>query len=120
MIESCDMTTALQGTKLFAPAARARLVHRPRLLERLRAIQSPGCKALLISAPAGSGKSTLVIQWLASQQSSPVGWVSLDERDNQPTLFFGYLVAALQTVLPGAGSEALAILTLPGQTWKRS
>jgi LuxR family transcriptional regulator, maltose regulon positive regulatory protein len=108
------MTTLLQRTKLFAPAARARLVHRPRLLERLQAIQSPGCKALLISAPAGSGKSTLVIQWLASQQSSPVGWVSLDERDNQPALFFGYLVAALQTVLPGAGSEALVILKLPG------
>jgi LuxR family maltose regulon positive regulatory protein len=43
-----------------------------------------------------------------------VGCVSLDERDNQPALFFGYLVAALQTVLPGAGSEALAILKLPG------
>jgi hypothetical protein len=67
MIESCDMTTPLQGTKLFAPAARAQLVHRPRLLERLQAIQLPGCKALVISAPAGSGKSTLVIQCLASQ-----------------------------------------------------
>ncbi|HSL45388.1 MAG TPA: LuxR C-terminal-related transcriptional regulator [Anaerolineales bacterium] len=108
------MTISLQRTKLFPPAARAQLVERPRLLERLNAIQSPGCKAVLISAPAGSGKTTLVSQWLAEQIGSSAGWVSLDERDNQPALFFGYLVAALQTVLPGAGGEALPLLHLPG------
>lgn len=114
MIESSDMTTPLQRTKLFAPAARAQLVERPRLIERLNAVCSSGCKAALILASAGSGKSTLVIQWLATQKSAPAAWVSLDERDNQPVLFFGYLVAALQTVLPEAGSEALALLQLPG------
>lgn len=108
------MTTPLQKTKLFAPAARARLVARTRLLERLNAIQTPGYKAALISAPAGSGKTTLVIQWLVSQPGWPAGWVSLDERDNLPARFFSYLVAALQTVLPGAGSEAQALLQLPG------
>jgi len=114
MIESKDMTTSLQRTKLFAPAARAKLVERPRLIERLNAVCSSGCKAALILASAGSGKSTLVIQWLATQKSAPAAWVSLDERDNQPVLFFGYLVAALQTVLPGTGSEALALVQLPG------
>ena len=47
-------------------------------------------------------------------EARPAGWVSLDERDNQPVLFFNYLVAALQTVLPGTGSEALALVQLPG------
>jgi len=108
------MTTPLQRTKLFAPAARAQLVERPRLMERLNAIQSPACKAVLISAPAGSGKTTLVIQWLASHGGGLTAWVSLDERDNQPALFFGYLVAALETVLPGTGSGALALVQMPG------
>lgn len=114
MIESGDMTLPLQSTKLFAPAVRARLVERPRLMERLNSVQSSGRKAVLVSAPAGSGKTTLVVQWLASQTNWPIGWVSLDERDNLPARFFAYLVAALQTVLPEAGSEALALLGLPG------
>ncbi len=108
------MAIQLQKTKLFPPTARTRLVDRPRLLERLDAILSPGCKLALVSAPAGSGKTTLVIQWLTNQASLPTGWVSLDERDNQPGLFFGYLFAALQTILPAVGSEALALLQLPG------
>jgi LuxR family maltose regulon positive regulatory protein len=83
-------------------------------MERLNSIQSSGRKAVLVSAPAGSGKTTLVVQWLASQTNWPIGWVSLDERDNLPARFFAYLVAALQTVLPEAGSEALALLQLPG------
>jgi LuxR family transcriptional regulator, maltose regulon positive regulatory protein len=108
------MTTPLQRTKLFAPAARARLVDRPRLMERLDAVYSPGSKAVIISAPAGSGKTTLANQWLASQTALAAGWVSLDERDNRPALFFSYLIAAVQTILPGTGSESLALLQLPG------
>jgi LuxR family transcriptional regulator, maltose regulon positive regulatory protein len=114
MIKFKHMTAQLQKTKLFAPATRTRLVGRSRLLERLNEIQLPGFKAALISAPAGSGKTTLVIQWIESQINLPAAWISLDERDNLPERFFGYLISALQMIIPGAGIEAQPLLKLPG------
>ncbi|MFM8320230.1 MAG: LuxR C-terminal-related transcriptional regulator [Chloroflexota bacterium] len=107
------MGAALQKTKLFLPTPPARLVERPRLLERLDGLGAPGCRVGLISAPAGSGKTTLATQWLA-HLGWPVGWLSLDARDNQPARFFAYLIAALQQIVPGAGEPALALLGLPG------
>jgi LuxR family maltose regulon positive regulatory protein len=107
------MNTPLQKTKLFLPTSRARLVERPRLVDRLNIICSEGCRLVLISAPAGSGKTTVIGQWL-SQLDRPYGWVSLDTRDNSPARFFSYLIAALQTIRPGAGNEAQALLELPG------
>ena len=106
------MSLSILKTKLFLPAGRAWLVERPRLLERLDAAQLDGCRAVLVSAAAGSGKTTVVVQWLR-RLGWPVGWVSLDERDNLPARFFSYLIAALQAVAPGAGAEAGALLDLP-------
>jgi len=108
------MKSVVQKTKLYFPSARAQLVDRPRLLEPLNALQTPGRRVGLISAPAGSGKTTLVVQWLAGQQGWPAGWVSLDSRDNQPSRFFTYFIAALQTIIPEAGKAALDLLKLPG------
>ena len=108
------MSMILQKTKLFPPVNRYRLVDRLRLMERLDDILLPDCKLAIISGPAGSGKTTLINQWLASKQDLPAAWVSLDERDNQPALIFRYLVTGLQSILPGIGSEALALLQLPG------
>jgi LuxR family transcriptional regulator, maltose regulon positive regulatory protein len=111
------MPNPLQKTKLFIPPARARLVQRSRLTGALDGLWAEGCRAAVISAPAGSGKTTLVVQWLA-QLGRPVGWLSLDGRDNAPPRFFAYLVAALRAALPGAGSsafqEVLALVNLPG------
>jgi LuxR family maltose regulon positive regulatory protein len=54
-------------------------------------------KLTLISAPAGFGKTTLVSEWIADC-GRPVAWVSLDERDDDPSRFLTYLIAALQTI----------------------
>ena len=108
------MKDVIQKTKLNFPIPRAQLVDRPRLLEQLDTILSPGYQMGLISAPAGSGKTTLVVQWLAGQPGQHTGWVSLDVRDNQPARFFTYFIAALQTILPETGKEALELLQLPG------
>ncbi|PKO04818.1 MAG: hypothetical protein CVU41_15135 [Chloroflexi bacterium HGW-Chloroflexi-3] len=89
------MISPLQKTKLFAPTSRTRWVGQPRLSDHLNAILSPGCKAALLSAPAGSGMTTIAIQWLVSQKGLPAAWVLLDERDNQPALFFRYLIIFL-------------------------
>ncbi len=107
------MGTLLQKTKLYLPTPRTKLVERPRLMDQLDAAQSAECQAVLVSAPAGSGKTTVIAQWLG-RLGWPVGWVSLDGRDNQPRRFFDYLIAALQTVVPETGKDVLALLELPG------
>ena len=91
------MTATILATKLYVPPARLKVVLRPRLIARLNEglQRTPG--VTLISASAGSGKSTLVSEWVASC-GRPVAWLSLDEGDNDLTRFLLYLVAALQTL----------------------
>ena len=83
------------------------MISRPRLTERLQA--SSNQKVTLISAPAGFGKTTLVGEWI-TEGRRPVGWVSLDEGDNDPTRFWAYFVAALQTLEVNLGKDGLAML----------
>jgi LuxR family maltose regulon positive regulatory protein len=63
----------------------------------------------LIAAPAGSGKTTIIAQWL-QQANCAAAWFSLDERDNDTATFLRYLVAAFQTIVPHAGTTLLALL----------
>ena len=107
------MASLLLETKLYIPKLRRALVARPRLSERLsRGVES---KLTVISAPAGFGKTTLLAEWLASASAgeSSAAWLSLDPADNQPASFWSYLVAALQTVVPGVGASALSLLQGP-------
>jgi LuxR family maltose regulon positive regulatory protein len=96
------MSSPILATKLYIPPPRAKIVLRPRLIERLNEGLSAGCKLTLISASAGFGKTTLVSAWIASC-GRPVAWLSLDEGDNDPARFLTYLVAALQTLPPKTG-----------------
>ena len=105
------------GTKLHVPAMRRRLVPRPRLTGRLRGDPSSLPRLVLVSAPAGFGKTTLLAQWLASgergeAESEPprVAWLSLDAEDSELRRFLTHLVAAIQTSSPEVGAEALALL----------
>jgi LuxR family maltose regulon positive regulatory protein len=113
------VSTPLLTTKLYIPPLRPEWVPRPHLVERLNASLGPGSlgfarKLTLLSAPAGSGKTTLVTAWLSDLRLRTsdlrLGWLSLDEADNDPLRFFAYLVAALQTVDPQVGQEALRLL----------
>ena len=109
------------GTKLHVPAMRRRLVPRPRLTDRLRAEPTSMPRLVLVSAPAGFGKTTLIAQWLASGEhgeaepepagpSPRVAWLSLDAGDSELRRFLTHLVAAMQATSPGLGAEALALL----------
>ena len=89
------MKAGLLATKLHIPSVRRGLVSRSRLIERLNA--GLARKLILVSAPAGFGKTTLLSAWTANC-GRPVAWLSLDERDNDPARFLAYLVAALRTV----------------------
>ena len=68
-------------------------------------------RLVLVSAPAGFGKTTLIAQWLAPAGQSPrVAWLSLDAEDSELRRFVTHLVAAIQTSSPQVGAEALALL----------
>ena len=94
------VSTPVLATKLFAPARRSQLVARPMLGERLDTTLDAGHRLTLVSAPAGFGKSTLLSDWLTGlnqrQKNTRVGWLSLDDGDNDLTRFMAHLVAALQ------------------------
>jgi LuxR family transcriptional regulator, maltose regulon positive regulatory protein len=95
------VSTPVLATKLFPPARRRKLVARPRIAERLDTTLDPGHRLTLVSAPAGFGKTTLLSAWLTDldqrQPDTRVGWLSLDDGDNDLTRFMAHLVAALQS-----------------------
>jgi len=110
------LATPLLRTKLHIPAVRSDLVPRQRLLDRLNA--GLRRKLILISAPAGFGKTTLLSAWLhqaRDKTSLPeqVAWVSLDERDNEGGRFLAHAIAALQTIEAGIGQWAQGALQSP-------
>lgn len=129
------MSIPILTTKLYIPPARTELVPRPRLTERLDEGLALPSSLVVISAPPGFGKTTLVSDWIkggleiksqrsnssrAAQSSSinhyspKFAWVSLDEQDNDPIRFWSYVVAALDTLQPGVGAGALTLLQSPG------
>ncbi len=121
------MADVLLKTKLFAPPARPSLVARPRLLKLLDTGLQPGCKLILVCAPPGFGKTTLVAAWIQELSGAAASagaaqhpengvqfsWLSLDENDNLPQRFFSYLAASMQAVFPDAGRQMLDLMALP-------
>ena len=100
-------------TKLCIPPARASLVPRPRLTARLT--EALGRKLILLAAPAGSGKTTALVDWWATQAGAgaDLAWLALDDADNDPVRFWTYAIGALETVYPGIGEPARAMLVAP-------
>ena len=95
-------------------------MQRARLTDRLRADGGDGPRLVLVAAPAGFGKTTLLTQWLAAARAQRrVAWLALDEGDADLRPFLTHLVAAIQTVEPEAGAEALALLEAATATRRR-
>lgn len=89
---------ALITTKLDVQARGRRLVHRERLRDRLAA--SPEARLVLVSAPAGFGKSTLLADWM-DQPAVRGAWLSLDVRDNDVVRLARYLAASTARLAGG-------------------
>jgi LuxR family maltose regulon positive regulatory protein len=104
------MPTPILATKLSIPPLRPNVVIRPLLIERLN--EGLHCNLILISAPAGFGKTTLVSQWVEGIER-PAAWLSLDEGENDLTRFLMYLVAALQTIAATLGEGVSGVLQSP-------
>jgi LuxR family maltose regulon positive regulatory protein len=101
------------STKLTIPPLRSRLVARPRLFQKLN--HGLDCGFILVSAPAGYGKSTLLSAWL-SRLDCPSTWLSLDDRDNDLSSFLAYFLAALQVVDSSIDGLVDQILTNPSDS----
>jgi ATP/maltotriose-dependent transcriptional regulator MalT len=86
----------LLPTKFYLPPEPAGFVERPQLREKLDNVLTH--RLTLVSAPAGAGKSVLVSDWVQSTHKKGVtlGWLSLDDADNEPGRFLEYLVASLE------------------------
>ncbi|MER2102643.1 MAG: LuxR C-terminal-related transcriptional regulator [Pseudomonas atacamensis] len=101
---------ALEG-RFFRPPLPDGYVLRPRLCERLQA--GLGGRLLLVSAPAGFGKSSLAVEFC---QSLPAHWQSLwlglSARDSDPGRFLERLLAGLQDYFPALGAGALGLLKM--------
>ena len=108
-----DPAGPLLQTKLYIPRPRRGQVGRPRLLERLH--RGAESKLTLVSAPAGFGKTSLLAEWLddLAGDGSSTAWLSLDPSDSQALSFWPYVIAALQTVAPGVGTNSLSLLRQP-------
>ena len=106
------VASQLLNTKIFIPPTRPEIVSRPRLLERLS--EDEYNKLTLISAPAGFGKTTLLSEWIVNRNlHTRIAWVSLDNGDNDPVLFWSYVISAIQSVAPDLGVEVLTALQSP-------
>ena len=104
------MDAQILATKLYPPPLPPDAVVRPRLLERLDA--GADRRLVLVCAPAGFGKTTLVRAWLATRDDA-IAWVSLDDADVDPTRFLVHLVAALREAVPQVGEAAIRDLAGP-------
>lgn len=99
------------GTKLQVPRPRRQLVARARLTGRLPSGTTEAPRLVLIAAPTGFGKTTLLTQWLGSRVPAVrVAWLSLDPGDADPQRFLEDLAAAVHAAAPDAATAALALL----------
>ncbi len=101
---SRNLESLVLKTKISIPRIHSEFVHRPLLTELIdRGVQGP---LTLICAPAGFGKTHLLVEWTKKTRIS-VAWLSLDLEDNDLTRFARYLIGALQTLDPHLGEEFL-------------
>lgn len=106
------MATPLLAAKTSLPQPVSGRVDRARLSERLDQALANQRRLVLVSALAGSGKSTLLADWAATT-ALPCAWFALDAQDNHPSLFWAYLITALQRQSPDFAQALLRELLSP-------
>jgi hypothetical protein len=105
------MALQILSTKLHAPGTSPATIARP----RLKALLDQGIlgKLVLVSAPAGFGKSSLLAAWTQDQSTEEIAWFHLDPADNDLTRFLSYLIGALQSHHEQLGNLLSALDSTP-------
>jgi LuxR family transcriptional regulator, maltose regulon positive regulatory protein len=106
--QSALLTGDLLATKLHVPSALPGFVVRPRLAGRLDEGLATGL--ILVCAPAGSGKTSLVADWVRAG-TRPAAWLSLDPGDSDPARFWRHAAAALDLARPGIGKRVAPLFS---------
>lgn len=88
----------LFNSKISLPHLRFQQVYRPRLAGAIA--QTDSYQVLCVTAPAGCGKTTAVVQGVL-QSGLPAAWFTVDHRDNGLIKFWKYMILALEQILPG-------------------
>lgn len=97
-------------TKIHIPSQKKNLVQRDNLSLKLSQVLES--KLILISAPAGFGKTTLISEWI-NKNDIPTAWFSLNKGDNDPVDFLSYIILAIQGIKKEFGQSALELLKSP-------
>jgi LuxR family transcriptional regulator, maltose regulon positive regulatory protein len=107
------MDNQLLTIKFYPPHVHQAMVLRPRLIQRIN--EGMRRKLTLLSASAGFGKTSLLSQWVtvSAGKDKAVAWLSLDERDNDLTWFWTYLITAIDTAIGGVVGNSLELLHSP-------
>jgi LuxR family maltose regulon positive regulatory protein len=102
-----QLPTFFLRTKLLPPRPAPSLLPRPRLTERLRQNLAHG--VTLVTAPAGSGKTTLVAGFVRAG-ALPFVWYQLDRADSDPLVFLGYVAHGIKQIVPGFGDATVSYM----------
>ncbi len=97
--------------KTLTPAPRRRLVRRDRILSRLD--DAPQGGVVLVHAPAGFGKSSVLAQWAETDAIRRFAWLELEHSDNDPVVYWTYVLAAIRALSPGSCERAWDHLRAP-------
>ncbi|SDU63821.1 LuxR C-terminal-related transcriptional regulator [Desulfobacula phenolica] len=100
-------------TKLYPPKLRTDRVLRPQLLEQLERGINSGARLILLTAPAGTGKTTLLCEWLQHSGRS-AAWLSIGEADDEISRFLHYLVTSVSWATKMDFSLIYNALNTPG------
>ena len=97
----------ISQVKILVPQRRKELLSRPRLLGLLDDLLD--FKLIIIAAPAGYGKTSLMIDY-ATSYDWPVAWLALDPLDQNPTRFLTYFITSIQQCFPEFGTQSIAAM----------
>src|SRR4051812_5949527 len=106
MVRPLTVRPRFSAGKSVVPELPPEFVPRERLRRALD--QADDGQVVLLSAPAGYGKTLLLADWVRSDAGRPTGWVSVDSDDNDPRRFWSAVITSLLAAAPTAGLAALA------------